>query len=87
MRESYPYYLAGRAESPNADLVVTDKYSGQPATRVAQADEKVIDQAIAAAVRAAHRTGRTGDRRRARERRRGSIRHRPGPGAAHGAVP
>lgn len=48
----YPYYLANKPASPNRDLVVTDKYSGQPATRVALADGGVIDEAIAAAVRA-----------------------------------
>ena len=53
MQDSYPYYLAGRPESPNRDLAVTDKYSGQVATRVALADESAIDQAIAAAVEAA----------------------------------
>ena len=26
LKESYPYYLAGRAESPNNDLVVYDRY-------------------------------------------------------------
>ncbi|MCK6483891.1 MAG: aldehyde dehydrogenase family protein [Phycisphaerae bacterium] len=48
----YPFYLANKPASPNRDLVVTDKYSGQPATRVAMADARVIDEAIAAAVRA-----------------------------------
>ena len=28
LKESYPYYLAGRAEAPNRDLVDYDKYSG-----------------------------------------------------------
>ncbi len=53
LRESYPYYLANRPESPNQDLVVIDKYSGEPATRVAMADEAAIDRAIDAAVAAA----------------------------------
>ena len=53
MRPAYPYYLANRAESPNDDLVVTDKFSGAPATRVALADANAIDAAIAAAVAAA----------------------------------
>lgn len=48
----YPFYLANKPASPNRDLVVTDKYSGQPAARVAMADARVIDEAIAAAVRA-----------------------------------
>ena len=53
LAKSYPYYLAGKAESPNTDLSVTDKYSGDVATRVALADAKAIDRAIAAAVEAA----------------------------------
>ncbi|HEU4579231.1 MAG TPA: aldehyde dehydrogenase family protein [Polyangiaceae bacterium] len=53
LRESYPYYLANRAESPNRDLAVIDKYTGREATRVALADEAAIDRAIAAAVAAA----------------------------------
>ena len=48
--EKYPYYLANKAEQPNADLEVTDKYTGKVVTRVALADAKAIDQAIAAAV-------------------------------------
>ncbi|MEM7166867.1 MAG: aldehyde dehydrogenase family protein [Planctomycetota bacterium] len=53
LRESYPYYLANRAEAPNQDLVVTNKYTGEVATRVAMADPAAIDRAIAAAVTAA----------------------------------
>ena len=53
LKETYPYYLANRAVSPNADLVVTDKYTGEVATRVAMADEAAIDAAIGAATRAA----------------------------------
>jgi len=49
MNEHYPYYLAGRAEAPNRDLEVVDKYSGEVATRVALADEDAIDRAIAKA--------------------------------------
>ncbi len=45
----YPYYLANEAVFANEDLVVTNKYSGQPATKVALADAVAIDQAIAAA--------------------------------------
>jgi len=51
--ETLPLYLANRPEQPNADLVVTDKYTGEPATRVALADAATIDRAIAAAVEAA----------------------------------
>ena len=50
---SYPYYLANVAETPNTDLTVTDKYTGEPATKVALADPDTIDQAITAAVGAA----------------------------------
>ncbi|MEM1098038.1 MAG: aldehyde dehydrogenase family protein [Planctomycetota bacterium] len=53
LAETYPYYLANRPESPNADLVVTDKFTGQPATRVAMAEVDAIDRGIAAAVDAA----------------------------------
>lgn len=53
LRETYPYYLANKAASPNADLEVTDKYTGEVATRVAMADAATIDQAITATVEAA----------------------------------
>ena len=53
LKDTYPYYLANRALSPNAALVVTDKYTGEVATRVAMADEAAIDAAIAAAEQAA----------------------------------
>lgn len=53
LQDSYPFYLANKAVSPNADLEVTDKYTGEVATRVAMADAATIDQAIAAAVEAA----------------------------------
>jgi acyl-CoA reductase-like NAD-dependent aldehyde dehydrogenase len=51
--EKYPYYLANKPEQPNADLEVTDKYTGKVVTRVALADAKAIDRAIGAAVAAA----------------------------------
>ncbi len=50
LRERYPFYVANVAESPNADLEVTNKYTGEVATRVALADAKTIDRAIQAAV-------------------------------------
>jgi len=53
LRESYPYYLANRPEAPNQDLVVTNKYTGEPATRVALADAAAIDRGIEKAVEAA----------------------------------
>ena len=53
LQSSYPLYLANEAKSPNQDLVVTDKYSGEVATRVAQADAATIDAGIGWAVKAA----------------------------------
>lgn len=53
LKATYPYYLANLPEQPNADLAVVDKYTGQVATRVAQADAAAIDRGIAAAVEAA----------------------------------
>ena len=46
LQKSYPYYLANEAVAANTDLEVTDKYSGEVATRVALADAKAIDKAI-----------------------------------------
>ncbi|MGA1373102.1 MAG: aldehyde dehydrogenase family protein, partial [Pseudomonadales bacterium] len=48
----YPYYLANRPVFANEDLVVTDKYTGAIAARVALADAAAIDAGIAAAVAA-----------------------------------
>jgi acyl-CoA reductase-like NAD-dependent aldehyde dehydrogenase len=42
--------LGGQAFAPNQDLVVTDKYTGEVATRVAVADAEAIDAGIQAAV-------------------------------------
>jgi len=53
LKPSYPLYLANEARAPNQDLEVTDKFTGQVATRVALADAATIDAAIAAAVEAA----------------------------------
>jgi len=52
LQDSYPYYLAGEALTPNTDLEVTDKYTGEVVTRVPLADTRAIDQAIEAAARA-----------------------------------
>ena len=41
LRETYPYYLANTPVAANTDLVVTNKYTHQPAA--------TIEQAIAAA--------------------------------------
>jgi acyl-CoA reductase-like NAD-dependent aldehyde dehydrogenase len=53
LKTQYPLYLANEAQTPNLDLEVTDKYTGEVATRVALADAKIIDAGIAAAVEAA----------------------------------
>ncbi|WP_434345109.1 aldehyde dehydrogenase family protein [Myxococcus virescens] len=53
LAERYPYYLANRPRQPNAALAVTHKYSGEVVTHVAVADAAAVEEAIAAAVRAA----------------------------------
>ncbi len=53
LRDSYPCYLANEAVTPNLDLEVIDKYSGEVATRVPLVGEAEIDAAIAASVEAA----------------------------------
>ncbi|HEX2475954.1 MAG TPA: aldehyde dehydrogenase family protein, partial [Lacipirellulaceae bacterium] len=53
LRERYPYYLANRPQQPNTDLEVTNKYTGEVASRVALANKEVLDKAIAAAAKAA----------------------------------
>ena len=53
MRESWPYFIANEPQSPNQDLEVTDKYTGQVVARVAMAGAATIDQGIASAVAAA----------------------------------
>ncbi|HEX7481291.1 MAG TPA: aldehyde dehydrogenase family protein [Polyangiales bacterium] len=52
LAERYPYYLANQPVHANAELAVTDKFTGQLATRVALADADTVDRAIEAAVRA-----------------------------------
>ncbi|MBH5322991.1 aldehyde dehydrogenase family protein [Aurantiacibacter sediminis] len=53
LKDTYPLYLNNKAEQPNTDLEVIDKYTGEVAFRVAQADPEIIDKAIAGAVAAA----------------------------------
>ncbi|MFA5966174.1 MAG: aldehyde dehydrogenase family protein [Sphingomonas sp.] len=53
LQQHYPLYLNNKTAQPNTDLAVTDKFTGQVAFRVAQADAATIDAAIAGAVRAA----------------------------------
>ncbi|MGN3973551.1 aldehyde dehydrogenase family protein [Tsuneonella sp. SYSU-LHT278] len=53
LKDTYPLYLNNKAAQPNADLEVTDKYTGKLAFRTALATPDIIDEAIAGAVRAA----------------------------------
>jgi acyl-CoA reductase-like NAD-dependent aldehyde dehydrogenase len=53
MKDKWPYFLANEAQLPNSDLEVTDKFTGDVATRVAMADTATIDAGIAASVEAA----------------------------------
>lgn len=50
-----PYYLANCPRSPNSDLEVTDKYTGEVIARVAVADDQALDRAVKAASDAAGR--------------------------------
>jgi len=52
LKPTYPYYLGNEPVAPNADLPVTDKFSGEVATRVALADAAAIERAIELAVAA-----------------------------------
>ena len=53
IKETWPYFLANEPVAPNSDLVVTDKYTGEVAAKVALANPAAIDQGIAACVDAA----------------------------------
>jgi acyl-CoA reductase-like NAD-dependent aldehyde dehydrogenase len=53
LKPEWPYYLANEPHTPNTNLEVTDKFSGEVATRVALADPQAIDDGIAGCVRAA----------------------------------
>ncbi|WP_019516949.1 aldehyde dehydrogenase family protein [Sphingomonas sp. Mn802worker] len=53
LQTTYPLFLNNRPAQPNTDLAVTDKFTGEVAFRVAQADAAMIDEAIAGAVKAA----------------------------------
>lgn len=50
LQDSYPYYLGNEPLTPNTDLEVTDKYTGDVATRVPLADPAAIDKGIELAV-------------------------------------
>jgi acyl-CoA reductase-like NAD-dependent aldehyde dehydrogenase len=58
LRESYPYYLANAPVDDGAELSVTNKYTGQTATRVTKAVRGDVERAIAAAADAAEATRR-----------------------------
>ena len=53
LKDTYPLYLNNKAQQPNTDLAVTDKFTGEVAFRTALASPEIIDEAIAGAVRAA----------------------------------
>ena len=53
LKDTYPLYVCNEARQPNADLEVTDKYTGEVAFRVAQADAATILEGIAGTVEAA----------------------------------
>jgi acyl-CoA reductase-like NAD-dependent aldehyde dehydrogenase len=53
LKEVYPLYLNNKAEQPNQDLEVADKFTGEIAFRCAQADAATINAGIAGAVEAA----------------------------------
>ncbi|MEE3332247.1 MAG: aldehyde dehydrogenase family protein [Myxococcota bacterium] len=50
LEESYPYYLGNEPQQPNLDLEVTNKFTGEVATRVPLADATAIDKGIELAV-------------------------------------
>ncbi len=52
LKDVYPLYLNNKAVQLNADLEVTDKFTGEVALRVAQADSATILEGIAGTVRA-----------------------------------
>ncbi|GMQ80760.1 MAG: aldehyde dehydrogenase family protein [Rhodothermia bacterium] len=52
MNKNYPLFLANEPESPNQDLQVIDKYTGDVAATVAMASPEDIDRAISSAVTA-----------------------------------
>ena len=53
VRSSYPIFVAGEARTPNQDLEVRDKYSGEVVSRVPLAGPDLVEEAIAAATEAA----------------------------------
>lgn len=70
LAKTYPYYLANDAVLANADLAVSNKYTGEIAAHVALADAAAIDAAISAACQSAPSL-----RRMAAYERRGILEH------------
>lgn len=64
LKDRYPLYLNNEAHFPNADLEVTDKFTGEVAFRVAMATPEIIDAGIAGAVAAAEPMARLPSYRR-----------------------
>lgn len=58
LKSVYPLYLNNAAQQPNTDLAVTDKFTGEIAFHVAQADTGTINTAITGAVEAAETMAR-----------------------------
>jgi acyl-CoA reductase-like NAD-dependent aldehyde dehydrogenase len=52
LRERYPCYVGSVPLEAGPELVVTNKYTGQPAARVTRADRAAVERAIAAAAEA-----------------------------------
>jgi acyl-CoA reductase-like NAD-dependent aldehyde dehydrogenase len=50
LQKSYPYYLGNEPVTPNRDLAVTDKFTGEVATHVPLADAAAIERGIELAV-------------------------------------
>jgi len=53
LQKTYPCYVGNQAVAPNHDLEVTDKFTGEVATRVPLVDPETIDRAIGLATAAA----------------------------------
>ena len=58
LKDVYPLYLNNKAQQPNTDLSVTDKFTGEVAFRVALADSQTINAGIAGAVVAVEPMGK-----------------------------
>ncbi|MEW4447525.1 aldehyde dehydrogenase family protein [Qipengyuania sp. JC766] len=52
LADTYPLYLCNKAEQPNTDLSVTDKFTGEVAFRTALATPEIIDRGIVGTVEA-----------------------------------